>query len=128
MGIFDTQGDWDSVFYKGDDDKDFDLKSQSADDFMTFWEARVREPDFDASALVDDGNGNMKYAIKEHHEELNQVRKSYGDAVYEAVCNAHLEVMEWGTGSVLWHHIENRKATARDVLEHCDLEIQPNYR
>jgi hypothetical protein len=117
MGIFDSQEDWYDELCEG-------IKG-SPKDFMKFWEARVKEPDFDASICVDDGEGNMKYIIREDHEELNQVRKSYGDLVYKTVCNAHLQVMEWGDVTTLWDYEEDRKATILDVLEHCYLEIEP---
>lgn len=114
IGFFNIEEDW---FMN-----DFNIGNE----FITFWEARVKDPDFDACICVDDGEGNMKYVIREDHDELNELRKSHGDAVYEAVCNLYLQVMEWGASeSVLWNYREDSKASAMDVVVYCTLKISP---
>ena len=105
MGVFDPSEEWSEIifgFYSSSDDEDSVLAK--GNEFVRYWQARVREPDFDASVCEEGEDGTLKYTIDGDHDELNEVLENYGPEVYEAVCNAHLQVKAYGTGTVLWHY------------------------
>ncbi|MCL7045875.1 hypothetical protein MKW94_005185 [Papaver nudicaule] len=84
------------------------------------WQEYVKKPDWHPFKVVVE-DGESREVMDENDERLKDLKKEYGNEVYEAVTTALKELMEYNPSGryivpELWNFREGRKATLKEVI------------
>ncbi|KAJ3691203.1 hypothetical protein LUZ61_020367 [Rhynchospora tenuis] len=114
MGELDSK-----VFKKIAQAKNNDLEATLA---WSKWQKEIQDSNWHPFKIVD-REGRKEEVIKEDDEKLVEVKKEYGEEVYEAVKTALLELNEYNASgrypvTEIWKIKENRKATLKEVIQY----------
>ncbi|KAK1571370.1 hypothetical protein Q3G72_015701 [Acer saccharum] len=96
------------------------------------WEENVKDPHWHPFKTVV-YKGNMREIIDDDDEKLKDLRNEYGEAVYEAVSNALLELNEYNPSGryvvpEVWNLKERRKATLKEIIQYIMKQLKTNKR
>ncbi|KAK2637487.1 hypothetical protein Ddye_032279 [Dipteronia dyeriana] len=74
-----------------------------------------------------------KEIIDDDDEKLKDLRNEYGEAVYEAVTNALLELKEYNPSGryvvpKVWNLKERRKATLKEIIQYIMKQLKTHKR
>ncbi|XP_016498170.1 factor of DNA methylation 4-like [Nicotiana tabacum] len=98
--------------------EDADFK---AAELCSIWEAHLRDPNWHPFKVVTTENG-PKEEIDDKDERLNRLKHEYGEAAYELVTTALLEMNESsssrGITTELWNYKLERKATVKEGISY----------
>ncbi|KAI9157395.1 hypothetical protein LWI28_021878 [Acer negundo] len=75
----------------------------------------------------------MQEIIDDEDEKLKDLRNEYGEAVYEAVTNALLELNEYNPSGryvvpEVWNLKERRKATLKEIIQYIMKQLKTHKR
>ncbi|KAK1402079.1 Factor of DNA methylation 1 [Heracleum sosnowskyi] len=91
-------------------------------ELCSLWQENMKNPEWHPFKIVSvEGNSQHKEIIDPNDEMLEDLKKEWGNEIYEAVCKALLEMNEYNPSgryvvSELWNTKENRKATVKEVV------------
>ncbi|KAK3006572.1 hypothetical protein RJ639_016223 [Escallonia herrerae] len=102
--------------------KDWEVR---AVELNSLWQEKVNNSNWHPFAKVIK-DGMLEETIHEDDDQLKKLRSQFGEAVYNAVVNALLELNEYNPSgryvvSELWNFKEGRKASLKEVIE-CVIE------
>ncbi|KAL3618369.1 hypothetical protein CASFOL_038690 [Castilleja foliolosa] len=92
-------------------------------ELCSFWEAKMKNPEWHPFRVVEDSKGNAQHVLKEDDELLQGLKQEWGDEVYDSVTTALKEIQEYNPSGnyvvpELWNFKENRKATLKEVVNY----------
>ncbi|CAA0836759.1 Protein INVOLVED IN DE NOVO 2 [Striga hermonthica] len=94
---------------------------ERATELCSLWEEYLRDPEWHPIKVVN-SNGNYQAVINEDDEKLRDLKKNYGDEIYNAVTSALCEINEYNPSgryiiSELWNYHEGRRAYLKEGAE-----------
>ncbi|TXG49800.1 hypothetical protein EZV62_025675 [Acer yangbiense] len=110
---------------------DGDWEVMSAE-LCSTWEENVKDPHWHPFKTVV-YQGNLRETIDDDDEKLKDLRNEYGEAVYEAVTNALLELNEYNPSGryvvpEVWNLQERRKATLKEIIQYIMAQLKTHMR
>ncbi|KAL6980548.1 hypothetical protein U1Q18_022190 [Sarracenia purpurea var. burkii] len=98
--------------------EDWDVRSVEQ---SSLWQENVKDPSWQPfKNMIKDGK--LQEVIDEHDSKLKELRRLWGEAAYNAVVNALLELNEYNPSGryvvkELWNFKEGRRASLKEVIE-----------
>ncbi|XWS16531.1 hypothetical protein CRYUN_Cryun34aG0096600 [Craigia yunnanensis] len=91
-----------------------------ASTLCSLWQENVNNSEWHIFKVIEEG-GNTKEIVNEEDEKLRNLKREWGEEIYEAVVTALKEINEYNPSgryvtSELWNFKENRKATLKEVV------------
>ncbi|KAK1571673.1 hypothetical protein Q3G72_021093 [Acer saccharum] len=110
---------------------DGDWEVMSAE-LCSTWEENVKDPHWHPFKTVV-YQGNLRETIDDDDNKLKDLRNEYGEAVYEAVTNALLELNEYNPSGryvvpEVWNIKEKRKATLKEIIQYIMTQLKTHMR
>lgn len=99
-----------------------DVAEDKAAEFCSLWDEYLRDPEWHPFKVVQI-NGEHREVIDVADEKLRDLRKEWGDDVYDAVTTALKEINEYNPSgryiiTELWNNKEGRKATLQEGVSY----------
>ncbi|CAO2817151.1 unnamed protein product [Amaranthus hypochondriacus] len=99
-----------------------DVAEDKAAELCSLWDEYLRDPEWHPFKVVL-VNGEHKEMIDVSDEKLRDLKKEWGDDVYDAVTTALKEINEYNPSgryitTELWHNVEGRKATLEEGVSY----------
>ncbi|XP_042066191.1 factor of DNA methylation 1-like [Salvia splendens] len=90
-------------------------------ELCSLWQEKLKNPEWHPFRVVEDSKGNAQHVLKEDDELLVELKKEWGEEIYNAVATALKEIQEYNPSGCyvvpeLWNFKENRKATLKEVI------------
>ncbi|XP_039067519.1 factor of DNA methylation 4-like [Hibiscus syriacus] len=94
----------------------------------SLWQQNVQDSEWHPFKMIDT-EGNLQEVIDEDDEKLKELRKKYGDTVFEAVGAALMEMNEYNASGrypvpEVWNRKEERRATMKEIVEYLIKQLK----
>ncbi|XP_040867886.1 kinesin-like protein KIF20B [Glycine max] len=96
------------------------------------WEENLKDPTWHPFNKIE-VNGILQETLDENDEKLKGLRSECGEAVYQAVTNALMEIEEYNSSgryaiAEIWNWKEGRKATLKEIVQHIIRQLNSHKR
>ncbi|KAL8103985.1 hypothetical protein AgCh_028271 [Apium graveolens] len=103
-------------------------------ELQSLWQDNMKNTEWHPFKIVPvQGNSQYKEVINPTDQVLENLKKEWGDDIYEAVCKAFLEMNEYNRSGryvvrELWNRKEDRKATMKEVVSYIMNQLRTQRR